>query len=227
MRTLYDSVDVSRIPADAEMVAGYVDGHWATYESLAQHFPNAVRVSITVFGSASAQVCDCETGDLTPAQAAQWAKTKLVSGQHPTIYCSASVKPSVVGALNSLAVDPASVSWWIADYDGIAQLPPGAVAKQYRSDTTQNLDYSVVADYWPGVDPAPQQGDTDMAYFGPNGANALQQITDARLVKVREWWLAYRGGAEFSEAQQQECMNTWAQKGGDATLAAIKDGTIQ
>lgn len=71
------------------------------------------------------------------------------------------------------------------------------------------------------------QGDTDMAYFGPNGANQLQQINDARLVKVREWWLAYRGGAEFSPAQQQACMNTWAQKGGDATLAAIKDGTIQ
>ena len=41
--------------------------------------------------------------------------------------------------------------WWVAQYDGIAELPAGAVAKQYK--TTPGWDESVVADYWPGVDP--------------------------------------------------------------------------
>lgn len=155
-RTLYDSTNVADIPADATMVAGYVDGKWATFPALAARFPHAVRVSITVFGwdgtgkHVPADVCDCESGDLTAAQAARWAREETQAGRQPTIYCSLSAWSTVKAAVAAVGAGP--VSYWIADYDGSAVIPAGAVAKQYRSDTNQNLDYSIVADYWPGVD---------------------------------------------------------------------------
>lgn len=165
MRTLYDSIDPSKIPADAEMVAGYVDGRWPTFlGELQSRFPDAVRVAITVTGQNGAHVADCESGDLTPAGAAAWAKIQLGSGYHPTIYTSASNWPAVRAAAAAAGLDPSQVSYWIADYDGVAELPPGAVAKQYRSDTAAELDYSVVADFWPGVDPDPSpEEDSTMA----------------------------------------------------------------
>jgi len=44
--------------------------------------------------------------------------------------------------------------WWIAAYPGNgANLYPGAVAHQYADPGP--VDLSVVADYWPGVDPKP------------------------------------------------------------------------
>ncbi|HEV2346099.1 MAG TPA: hypothetical protein VGS97_18510, partial [Actinocrinis sp.] len=47
--------------------------------------------------------------------------------------------------------------WWVAGYDGIAEIPAGAIGKQYADNTAlgQPWDLSVVADYWPGVDQAP------------------------------------------------------------------------
>src|ERR1019366_5229489 len=37
--TMYDSVDIKQIPADAFAVAGYTTGNWPTFHSLAAAFP--------------------------------------------------------------------------------------------------------------------------------------------------------------------------------------------
>jgi hypothetical protein len=44
----------------------------------------------------------------------------------------------------------AEPEYWIAHYDGAANIPVGAVAKQYLN--TPGYDVSAVADYWPGID---------------------------------------------------------------------------
>lgn len=153
-RTMYDSVNVAAIPANATMVAGYVDGRYQTVPALRQRFPHAKVVTITVFGEPGAQVADCERGDLTPAQAAQWAKSERLAGRHPTIYCSASPWPSVQQAVRDVGLDPAhDVSWWIAAYDHSTSIPNGAVAHQFTDPGP--YDVSSVLDYWPGVDPTP------------------------------------------------------------------------
>lgn len=156
MRTLYDSTTPLRsVPADAQMVAGYVNGLYTNFATIRTAFPNAVHVSIAVTAVADAMVLDVETGDASPADAPWWCQRQRARGQLPTVYCNLSTWPQVRSAFQTHGV--AEPCWWIADYDGVAQLSPGSVAKQYRSDTAQNLDYSVVADYWPGVDPAPQE----------------------------------------------------------------------
>lgn len=157
-RICYDSVTLSAIPANAQMVAGYEDGRYANMPAIRQRWPHAVHVSITVTGKTLlSPVCDCESGDLTPASAAAWAKRKIAAKQHPTIYCSLSLWPAVKRAVAEAGLHPDAVSYWIADYDNKPVIPAGAVAKQCKSTTKPNLDTSVVVDApgWPGVDPKP------------------------------------------------------------------------
>ena len=88
---MYDSVSYLAVPADAEIVAGYVDGMYKNFAQMVARTPQAQHVSITVTGQANVMVADCETGDLTPSQAARWAQNELAGGRHPTIYCSRSL----------------------------------------------------------------------------------------------------------------------------------------
>lgn len=200
MRTLFDSIDVARLPVDAQMVAGYVGGHWPTYGQLASRFPHAIRVSIAVNASEDAQVLDVETGDATPGQAPAWTARQRTWGRDPTVYCNTSTWPDVETAFRSARVPLAH--WWRADYDGRAVLEMGEVAHQYRSDTATDLDWSVVADFWPGVDsgrpPSPQE-DPHMSIF--DGGHASDDDRDGA---VREMYLAVFG-SEPTVAQLNFC----------------------
>ncbi len=152
MRTLYDSVTAFNIPADAQMVAGYVDGRYAWSASDWARFPGAVKVRIACFAwTNDGHVLDVETGDATPAQAPGWVQMRRAAGVDPTVYCSTSWWPSVRSAFVAQGVP--EPHYWIAAYPGIgAQLYPGSVAHQYADPGP--YDVSVVADYWPGVDGA-------------------------------------------------------------------------
>jgi len=135
------------------MVAAYVDGHYANIGAMKLRFPHALLVPIAVFASTNAGiVLDVEKGDATPGQAPGWVVKRRKAGVDPTVYCSESLWPTVRQSFHSLHVP--EPHYWIAHYDGVALLPEGAIAKQYRN--TPGYDISVVADYWPGVDPKPQ-----------------------------------------------------------------------
>lgn len=151
-RSMYDSVNPASIPADATMVAGYVDGHYANMTAMAARFPHATLVPIAVFPSTDdGLVLDVETGDATPVQAPGWVVKRRSHGVDPTVYCNTDTWPAVRRAFAAAGVP--EPHYWIAQYDGVATIPAGAVAKQYRE--TDAWDASIVADYWPGVDPAP------------------------------------------------------------------------
>lgn len=158
MRTMYDSITVANLPANARMAAGYVDGRWPTFAILAQHFPNAVRVSIAVSPSSAAMVLDVEQGDATPAQAVGWVVNQRNAGRDPTVYCSTYAWPAVKTQFASRGV--ALPHWWRADYNGRAALEMGEIAHQYAD--IGPYDISAVVDYWPGVDPIPTSEEDDM-----------------------------------------------------------------
>ncbi len=157
MSTMYDSVNASAIHASfpsPDIVAGYVDGRYAWAATDWSLFPAAQHVTITVLGQAGANVVDCETGDLTPSQAASWAQAEIAAGRRPTIYCNTSTWPSVNAALTGLGISLGSVDFWVAQYDGVAEIPAGAVAKQYQS--TAQYDISLTNGSWPSqTAPAP------------------------------------------------------------------------
>lgn len=153
-RAMYDSVTAARLPTSAALVAAYTDGRYANEAAVRKQCPHATVVRITVRGNPGAHVVDCEPGDVTPAGAAQWAVVELKAGRRPTIYCNLSTWPAVQHEVSRRGI-AGQVSYWIAHYDGKAEMIPGAVAKQYIERKDQNLDYSIAADYWPGVDPVP------------------------------------------------------------------------
>lgn len=151
MRLMYDAVDPTHIPDDAQIVAGYVDGKWPSFngydgiKSIRELFPHAEHVSIAVFADDDAQVLDVERYDARPGQAPAWAERQRKRGVEPTVYCSESIWHNVKHAFHSQNVE--QPHYWIANYDGKAEIPSGAVAKQYEN--TPGYDVSVVADNWP------------------------------------------------------------------------------
>lgn len=164
-RTMYDSVNAYHIPADAVMVAGYIEGPYAWSSGEWARFPHAVKVQIaTVAMPARGMVLDVEAGDAAPDLAPGWCARRRAAGVDPSVYCNASTWP-VVRAAFAAHQEP-EPHWWIADYDGIATLPAGAVAKQYANDKAAGYDLSIVADYWPGIDPAPHPtGDAEVMHL--------------------------------------------------------------
>ena len=158
MRRMYDSVTVTSVPTGGDLYAAYIDGNYNNLADYKRRFPHTRIVTITVLGTAGADVADCETGDLTPAHAARWAANEIHAGRKPTIYMNASTWPAVRAEVRKLGIT-GRVNYWVAQYDGHAAIPAGAVAKQYLGDHPNGrggtYDASVVAAHWPGVDPDP------------------------------------------------------------------------
>lgn len=154
MRTMYDACNPIRPPADASMVAGYVSGGCEWSPAAWQLWAKALRVRIATGANVDdGVVLDVERGDATPADAPGWCARAQLRGVTPTVYTSASNVAAVLAACKVHDV-PAPLIW-VAQWDGVATVPAGCIAKQYRNDVAAGYDVSAVADYWPGVDPAP------------------------------------------------------------------------
>ena len=154
MRVMYDACSAARIPATAPMVAGYIYGNCAWSAADWARFPNAVKVRIaTVASILDGDVLDVERSDATPDQAPGWVAQRRAAGAVPTVYTSASNVTALLAAFSAHQV--AAPLLWIAAWDGLSQLPAPDVAKQFQSTPGAGYDVSIVADYWPGVDPAP------------------------------------------------------------------------
>lgn len=147
--TMYDSTSAADIPADAQAIAYYVDGAFAWTKAQVDGFTKATtKLSITVMGGQLAAVCDCETGDLTPDEAAGW----IVSYPGNIIYCNLSTAPAVVDAVTRAGMNyPGQWYMWVADWTGTPHLPSvqGAevIACQYADPATGSgghYDVSVI-----------------------------------------------------------------------------------
>jgi hypothetical protein len=174
-RTMYDAVSWQNIPADAEMVAGYVDGPASQWPAEAwARFPHAVTVRITVNPADNeGDVLDVENGDAEPADAPGWIKRRHAAGaKFVTIYCNRSTLPAVQAAAQGT-----EYSLWISTLDGTQQVA-GAVAVQYQGGPHAPYDVSVVHDdsWHPAAGPAPKPpGPSDL------GGDWAGQIS------VRQW----------------------------------------
>ncbi len=166
-RTMYDGIntDVPKIAAVTDpigLVAGYVDGEFAWSAEDWARFPNSTHVRIACFADTDdGEVLDVEPGNATAAESVDWVLMRRKAGADPTVYMNTSTWPQVRAAFK--ARDVAEPHYWVAQYDGIAVVPAGAVAKQYYNNDAAGYDLSIVADYWPGVDeqqPAPTSAQT-------------------------------------------------------------------
>ena len=168
VRTMYDGVTPASVPAGAALYAGYDDGAWQSFAALVAAFPAARHVSICVTATGRAQVLDIESGDATPAQAPGWAEDMRRSGiADPCCYMNESTWTQVQAEF--AAQNVAAPLYWVASYvtdpAKVPAIPAGAIALQYYD--FGGYDASAVADYWPGVDPAPEspQEDDEMPQY--------------------------------------------------------------
>lgn len=151
-RTMYDAVTPANIPADATLVAAYVDGRYATsYADLVARFPHAQHVSICAFDTGVADVLDCEPGNASPNQAVDWVLTMRELGRTPTVYCNELDPTWGWPALRS-AFDAAHVPqplYWTANYSRPPAIMPGTIGHQYAGSVPPGYDVSIMADNWP------------------------------------------------------------------------------
>jgi hypothetical protein len=174
---MYDSIDVSQLPAGAPCYAGYVNGAWPTYSAVKVRFPHAHILSIAVFASADADCLDVEPYDADPPEAPGWVRRQQARGiWRPVIYCSASVLNTVVADLSAARISRAEVRLWSAHYGvgkhicgpgtcgyiGPNGKPvPACDGTQFTSTALgRNLDESVLlGDFFDAPPPAPFKED--------------------------------------------------------------------
>jgi len=92
-----DSVTVADLPPGYPAYLGYVDGNWPTAAELAQRFPLAQLVRLTVTGNTlQADGIDVEPGNVNAADARVWVQKKLAAdpGFRPVIYASVQGAPN-------------------------------------------------------------------------------------------------------------------------------------
>lgn len=245
MRTMFDSITAAAIPRDAQMVAGYIDGLYAWSKADWDRFPNAVKVTITALGRDHGVVLNLEPNGFWPADlGVAWVQRARARGVDPTIYCNYRNHLHLVRA----AFDRAGVKrphFWVAEYDGVQNLPAGCVAKQHtapegtgRAKAPAHYDISIVADYWPGVDTsarpaggagAPDKEDLGMIIELPASAETTGKVL--ALDPDRNWRIVI---VASSQAAWSGHIYNWAASndnkpdgtGGDphGTAAAPQDG---
>jgi hypothetical protein len=159
-RFMHDATTPGNIPANAAMVAGYIDGLYAWSAADWARFPHAVKVRIACFASTNdGDVLDVEWGNATPEQAPAWiAMRRKATGLEKSVYCSygnlGQTWATVINQFHGQGV--AEPQWWVAAYPGIGvALYPGTVAHQFQGGLTAPVDLSYVAGHWPGIDPTP------------------------------------------------------------------------
>lgn len=151
---MYDSTNIQDDPLEAQLVGYYIDGIYATSAApVIARFPHAVLVPISAIGTNAGIVGDVEPGCMTVGESVGWVQMRRAAGADPTLYVNQMHGWAPVRYAFRSAGIP-EPHYWVANYDGVAQIPPGAVAKQYANPTLTHghFDLSVVADYWPGVD---------------------------------------------------------------------------
>lgn len=208
MRTMYDSTNPFDIPQNARMVAGYVDGRYAWSQAGWDRFPDAVKVTISAVGARTAHVGDVERGCIWPvSNAVPWVRRARADGYDPTIYVNELNDWGPCREAFRLAGEP-EPHWWVARYNGVAQVPAGAVARQYAHpvdsdgvpdkpwETGFHYDLSAVLDYWPGVDErAPGGGDTEESEMGFSFGQVELPATNATDYTEREVIFPDMGGS--------------------------------
>lgn len=155
-RLMYDGVNATTVPAGAAAYAGYADGEWPSFEALADEYPSALHVSICVTATGAARVLDVENGDASPGEAPGWVTSQRAAGEaYPVVYCNQrNTWPAVKAAFAAQGI-PEPLYWvaaYVNDPTQVPAIPDGAIALQYYD--YGGYDASIIADHWPGLDPA-------------------------------------------------------------------------
>ena len=179
-----DSINADVTTLGKAFYAGYYNGTYANLTSYFNRYPgNTPILSVTPDGTHGARCIDCEPGDATPAQAAQFVLRNLpltpIGGRHdsgvPMVYCSAGDAQAVIDEVAALGIGRHQWDLWTAHWIGLHVCGPYtcgyplADGTQYASNNNYDSDmfYSYV--FGPVLNPTfpLKQGDLDVTSEGP------------------------------------------------------------
>jgi len=143
---MYDSINVSQIPKNAQYVAGYVGGYWPTYSTLQKEFPHATILSIAINSSENAECLDVETGDATIADVYAWLNRQMARKVvRPVIYTQASNLDRLMLTMNANGFKRSQYRLWSAHYGRGDHLcgPNTCTETQTSVDGTQWTDMAL------------------------------------------------------------------------------------
>ena len=180
-RTMYDALDLTAIPTNAQMV-GYYPHDSRTTGSVSRFSASTVLVTIDNHGNHT----DCDVLDVEPGAAwppgtvvDPWLAAKAALGETGTIYANL----ANIGAIR--AATKRTFFWWAAQWTNAPHSVPGSVATQYEG--AARYDLSLVTDAnWPHAAP-PVTG----AAHWPN----INPGHQGNIVKVIQYLLGARGHA--------------------------------
>lgn len=183
--TIYDAVDVAAIPASATTLLAYIDGDYVTLPAVRARFPKATILTVTTNGRSKADICDVESGDATPAIAAQGVR----DGLYDNVYSALENEDALFDLLAGK-----DWNWFAADPTGEEHLVPRSVATQWAwpgHGSPGNFDISVTNGVWP----APTPGPSPIVLCPAIIRFPYQEVplTEAEFfVWVRGWWYLLR-----------------------------------
>jgi hypothetical protein len=156
VRFMDDAANLEFIdPNTVDLIAYYVDGNYVPSNAQLARFAGKVHVPISVNPSGNmGTVLDGAPDNGSTGEEPGWVARRRRAGIDPTVYTSLSLWPGLIRAMNSAGV--AQPHWWIAEWNNRAEMIDGAIAHQYVNNGNK-WDRSVVADYWPGIDPVHNQ----------------------------------------------------------------------
>ena len=154
-RYMADACTPGNIPDGYDLVPYYVDGICA-----APAVKGQTRFGISSLATNAGTVGDCEPGNPVPSAWVQWVQRRRAAGVDPTIYCADDSLSSFFDGYRHRDVRQAFQNagvpephYWLILL-GATALPAGAVAVQIQQGLEDDrYDLSIVAAYWPGVDP--------------------------------------------------------------------------
>lgn len=143
---MYDSIELSQIPASAPAILCYVGGRWPTCREIQPHqFPNARhRLTTAVTASETAELLDIEVGDATPEEAPAWVKARLSEGvRRPAVYASVSDMPRILAILKGAGIRRRRIRVCTAHYTDIPHLCDSSCNPELKghADGTQYTDH--------------------------------------------------------------------------------------
>ena len=153
MLIMYDAVTAANLPSDAKYAAYYASGGFENEAAVRAQCPHATLLGISPDGAQVGEACDCESGDLTPAQAEAWVAGAIARGVYrPCVYANLSTWNS--GLYAALEGRGSTIRRWVAHWDGVVSVPAGYDAKQYSSDP--EIDVSALLDNFFDSKPKPK-----------------------------------------------------------------------
>lgn len=143
MIVMGDAIYPANLPNGLAAYAGYIDGNWPDFATIAANHPNAYLLDLTVYLTNAGKGLDIEAGDANPSQFPTYYTERARAGvDRPVAYASISVMPSIIAAAASQNIPRSLYRLWSAHYGAGSHICGPGTCGGVQVDGTQWIDHN-------------------------------------------------------------------------------------